>query len=353
MALVDQQAILGFLLLIISIVQSQELANLLGPVPNYSPGGPTSEEGYVKTPQGLFHITCVHELPNGALVREIAASSVTLTAGGNTRALEIEYSDGRKEVRPGCQYPSYMTSKTKRALSPTRNLTDDSNSAQSSEICTWNGWPSHTWFGKDWVPLPGLVESLNASWTTPSYPISTTGPPNSPWPEETLSTWLGVQGGAVLQPVVSFNGVIRGGLAGVSWNCCPAGAVFHSQIVKIQPGTIIHGSVVRENQQVFSIITETPLGNSILRADMSTVAGWKADWALFIIEQYYVASCPQSFSNVLFQNIALRLSNGYTYYNCQASWKPSFETECSGNMQPQCGGTAKCGSNGLQISYNT
>ena len=109
---------------------------------------------------------------------------------------------------------------------------------------------------------------------------------NSPWPwAPTLSFWLGVQGGYVLQPVVEFNGLIPGDFDLVSWNCCPAGAVVHSDVLDgIRPGDQVTGVVTRleEDKDVFLISsTRTSDGvSSNLTADMTHVDGdWTATWA--------------------------------------------------------------------------
>ena len=86
----------------------------------------------------------------------------------------------------------------------------------------------------------------------------------------------------MLQPVVEWNGLVDNDWDLVSWNCCPAGALVHADVIDgINPGDEVVGIVSREQEgkDVFMIASGKDGVWSNLTADMTEVAGWEANWA--------------------------------------------------------------------------
>jgi len=285
---------------------------------------------YHLTPFGYFHKTCILEVPTNTLVKE------------TTYGVLLSFENGSTSTYPACKYKNMK--KYQRG--------------NASDTPSWNGWPEHTWFGLDYAkftnpPLKVPIQNFSATYIVPNYPKRRTGNPSAPWKNPpTLSYWLGVQGGYVLQPVIEFNGLIRNDFDFVSWNCCPSGVTVHSTpLTGIRPGSNLFGAVNRIGKsKVFEIISEFNGKSSNLRADMSSYQ-WTANWAEFKSESYYVTDCTQfPAGQITFKNINLITTDGQRHD--PIPWKEGYETTAKGFNHPNCSGTTKnVGGNEVHIQY--
>ena len=97
------------------------------------------------------------------------------------------------------------------------------------------------------MPPNTTVYALNATWTVPDLPPDSTANASDPWfqTEPTESWWVGLQGGAVLQPVMELNGLMPHAYDAVSWNCCMGNMAWYSFPLIALPGETISGEIVR------------------------------------------------------------------------------------------------------------
>lgn len=176
--------------------------------PNRPPAVP---EGYVITPFGYFHPSCVLHIAEGE----------TLLDDGR-----IQHADGAVDANaPFCNYPQY---------SPTGSLvTADRAEAKGTAAPTVNGWLESVWatsstsFGK-----------ITATWTVPPQPAVNVG--------ETIFFFPGLEDisavQSILQPVLQW--YAPGPWAVASWNCCLSGITVESTPVNVSPGDTILGTIV-------------------------------------------------------------------------------------------------------------
>jgi hypothetical protein len=169
-----------------------------------------------------------------------------------------------------------------------------------------------------------------------------------------------VQGGAVLQPVLEWNGLLPGDYDLVSWNCCPAGYVVHSPVIGgLAEGDVMYGEVSQSpaGDNVFNITSTllrggVPVKTVSLGADMRNVSGWEPTWAEAIAETYFVTGCEQLPCGAKppmadFATVALTTTDAPDGL-ADIPWSHFYEVE--GGTAPKeaiCAGAATPGANGL------
>jgi hypothetical protein len=237
---------------------------------------------------------------------------------------------------------------------------------------TWEGWLKHWWFGLWWAPftrppLPAneTIYSLNATWLVPALPLDLSGNESDPWyqSEPTESWWTGLQGGAVLQPVMELNGLVPRSYDAVSWMCCQAGMAWYSFPLIALPGETVVGEIVRvsgeevgaqDSLYVYLTVTgvrsaargysETRLFSAMTEGD----AGWVPDWAEVVQESYFVTSCARlpcgagAFADLAVATAQKGLPFNETTPSAAApQWAVSYEAENDADPgAPVCGGNA-------------
>ena len=162
--------------------------------------GVSGTELVVQTPFGPVHTSCILHLGSGATVAESHDSTT----------VEIRHSNGSITSLPRCTSApaaNYTTYVDRRGGAAGR-----SPISVGANPATWNGWPFHIWFGGAYAhfttpALVGDIVTFATTWTVPPRPANTRGNNSDPWGHHppTLSTWIGVQGGAVLQPVLEWS----------------------------------------------------------------------------------------------------------------------------------------------------
>ena len=267
--------------------------------PNRPAGVP---EGYVITPFGYFHPSCVRQLTEGE----------TLLADGI-----IQHADGTLENVLACDYPRYTA---------------------SGEIVTTGEPPTiNGWIESANTTTTTSYGALTATWIVPPAPTSNHG--------QTLYFFPGLEDiddvVSIIQPVLGWNADFGGAWSIASWNCCPSGITVESSPVRVNPGHEIRGTI----RDACSAGTLSCSKWEVTSEDVSTghsttlsntpSEGQTFNWAFGgVLEAYNVVQCSDYPSNgsLTFSDIALydynfdRISNpGWS----QPSW--------SSGLTPQCG----------------
>jgi hypothetical protein len=242
--------------------------------------------GYVATPQGYFHPSCVIHV--GADEQQQADGRI-VHANGSVRT-----------VAP-CQYPRY--DKHGNAIAPDESPPTVSGWVESS------GDQSH-----------GALQYISAHWNVPSAPTSGSGQ---------VYYFPGLQdlenpNTTVLQPVLGWNQ--KDGPPGWSigsWNCCVAGNISHSEIIAVNAGDQLYGSVAGTNCHAdtgqcdtWQVVTTDLTTNRV--TPYSTVSyGQRFDWSFGgVLEASGINDCTQfpasgsvTFSSILVQEIGGAVAN--------------------------------------------
>jgi len=173
--------------------------------------------GYVNTPAGWYHSSCVHPVPNGALV--------------DARTGVVTRRDGTTFSTPKCQYPASRKSQSQ---------------GGGNDNYPWFQWLEYAY---DSLPETNWVTGMSGWWSVPAAPTSTY---NS---QQTYYAWLGVQeypdtgNPHLLQPVLQFGYSPHWGgqyWTAASWFC--GDQCYHStQHLMVYPGDVMWGSIGSNN----------------------------------------------------------------------------------------------------------
>lgn len=171
----------------------------------------------------------------------------------------------------------------------------------------------------------------------------------------------------MLQPVLEWNGLTAGGWDLVSWNCCPAGYVVHSEpLTGLREGDALYGEVSQAappgDDDVFTVVSShAPAGGGpaqrvSLTADMRGVGGWAPTWAEAVAETYFVTGCEQlpcggappmaAFAGMSLVTTASPPPGGVA----PIPWSPAYEVDgAPAPAAPICGGAASGGKAGSAV----
>jgi hypothetical protein len=194
--------------------------------PNRPPAVP---EGYLITPMGYFHPSCVLELAEGDILRKDEEA--------------IEHKDGSFDAIPACAFPHYTPSGEK---VPLDGEAEDGAGADPPviahdyiELATMKKVPPSTYYGElkaTWiVPPDPITHSNQIIYLFPGLQDYHTGLPN-------LTILQPVLGWNVVSPKLHLNFPNAWTLS--SWNCCVNGAVQHSPFITTEAGHTIFGVMV-------------------------------------------------------------------------------------------------------------
>jgi hypothetical protein len=188
----------------------------IAPAPTVAPLQSSSviPEGYVATPAGLYHASCVHEVPSGAVIS--SALSVSLPSGATYQI-------------PKCLFPTRVQSIP--APVPGNGAT------------AWKEWTAS-------IRPSNPFRRITARWLVPADPP---GAASYPGTTKTYYTFPGLQtdldgiNDAIIQPVLQFgfNGEYGGPYWTIaSWRCGNDQAgCFHTQPIQVAAGDTIFGDV--------------------------------------------------------------------------------------------------------------
>ncbi|QNI31311.1 hypothetical protein H7849_19790 [Alloacidobacterium dinghuense] len=220
-------------------------------------------DGYVITPFGYFHASCVRSLVKGE----------RLMADGR-----LQHADGSIDEKAAvCSYPHYQRN----------GVSSAGNTSTSPEI---NGWVENANFT---TGTPSKTYgSLVSGWIVPPQPAANDG--------QVLYFFPGFEDindpqTSILQPVLGW---YQGQWTIASWNCCLNGITTNSPAVSVSPGDLIYGSIT-SNCGAGSVLCS---GWNVLSVDLSTgqstiLANTPSDGQAFnwafggVLEAYSIVRC--------------------------------------------------------------
>ena len=195
----------------------------------------TVPEGYVATPMGYFHESCVQELAEGDILRKDEKA--------------IEHKDGSFDSVHSCAFPRYTPAGEKVPLDGEGPAAEEKAASDGAgaeppaivhdyiELATMKKHPTNTYYGE-----------LKANWIVPPAPTTHSNQIIYLFPgledyETNVTT-------TILQPVLGWNVVFPHGpnFPNVwtlsSWNCCVNNTVQHSTFIPTAAGHTIFGVMV-------------------------------------------------------------------------------------------------------------
>ena len=164
-------------------------------------------EGYVITPFGYFHPSCVRGV----------ASGDTVMADGR-----VDHQDGAVDAQvPVCSYPHYTA---------------------RGEMVTAGAEPptiGHSWIEDGATTTTSSYGKLTATWPVPSAPTTDH--------KQTVYLFPGLvdlqTDATIIQPVLGWNAFFGKVWSIASWNCCPQGTANYSTPVQVNAGDTIYGLI--------------------------------------------------------------------------------------------------------------
>ena len=167
-------------------------------------------DGYVITPFGYFHPSCV---------RGVAEDETVLGDG------RIQHADGAVDaIAPVCAYAHYTA---------------------RGEVITGNGSGldpliiAHSWIEDGATTTSTAYGKLTAHWRVPSAPTTFDG--------QTVYLFPGMvdfnTDQTIIQPVLGWNSFFGKVWSIASWNCCPSGITQYSSPVQVNAGDTISGLI--------------------------------------------------------------------------------------------------------------
>jgi hypothetical protein len=276
-----------------------------------APAGPNRPaevpEGYVITPFGYFHPSCMLQLAEGD----------TLLSNG----LVIQHANGTLENVAPCGYPHYTAS---------GEMLSAGAGAQPPAI-------GHSWIESASVTTTKSYGELIATWTVPPGPASNNG--------QTLYFFPGLEDSndvvSIIQPVLGWNADFGAAWGLASWNCCPSGITVESAPLHVNSGNTIQGTLRSACGAGTLSCTKWDVTSEDVSTGQSTmltntpIEGQTFNWAFAgAVEVYNVATCKDYPSNgsITFSNLGLYDDNFNPISN--PGW--SINLWASG-LKPQCG----------------
>jgi len=256
--------------------------------------------GYVITPAGYFHPSCVRHVRGDEVVD--MRNGAIVDAGGAT-----------KRAATPCEYPRFTSAgeRVDTALSAARHPADGVASAGNEVNDNGIGMPDDTVFANGFDKYTGWIESV---WAHPavtaaiSYQAVDFSVPAAPQNTATSTNFFfpGAQSldqtpqhGTIIQPVLGWNGYSNlHAWTIASWNCCVDGNVNASDYVIVQTGDALRGTLQGSGCTAATgicstwkiVTTDVTTGQSVVLN--STAYGQAFNWVFAgALEVYDVASC--------------------------------------------------------------
>lgn len=292
-----------------------------------SPAGPNRPtavpDGYLITPFGYFHPSCV---------REVAGEDTLLSD-----VPAIQHAHRAIETLAPCQYPHYTASGEVAVES-------FGESAQPAGGGTWIENANVT------ADAGTSYGRLTATWAVPPPPTTNHNQTIYLFPglENTVGSTI------ILQPVLAWQGS-TGAWDLASWNCCPAGITWHSAPVRVKAGNRIKGTVTQNCQAgtqacpTWNVSAADATTGTSSNMGNTTSSGQTFNWAFGgVLEAYNVTQCSDYPGNAqtVFSGLYLYDYNLKPIANPQ--WSPTIN---SPNYNPQCGYAVQVANGQVGVDY--
>jgi hypothetical protein len=293
----------------------------IGAVQAQTPAGPnrpaTVPSGYVITPFGYFHPSCVGHLAEGDVLR--------------SEQHFIQHADGSTAQIYSCNYPHYRAD-GEMVYGDERKVTDPNIShswivaadcvASSTSAC----YAGTTSFGL-----------LSAEWSVPYAPASNDG--------QTLYFFPGLEDindvVTIIQPVLGWNGDFASAWGIASWNCCVTGTAYEATPQRVSPGDTIYGAIAcsagctggNSSSSWNVVATDMQNGKS---SQLLNTSSFKQifNWAFSgVLEVYNVKQCTDFPGNSLISFNDVQLANNLGQLIANPKWAV---TSWASGLTPQC-----------------
>jgi hypothetical protein len=277
----------------------------------------TVPDGYVATPFGYFHRSCVHSLAKG---------EKTLPDG------RVQHADATvDEYAAVCDYPRYTS--TGQLSSSVSTKPEVDGWMENASIATGSTSQSYG--------------ALSATWTVPAHPKADDG--------QLLYFFPGLEDKnnveSILQPVLRW---YQGQWTIASWNCCMSGMAWSSPLVNVEPGDEILGSITSNCRTgsltcaTWNVLTldQTTGESTMLRGTPSE--GQVFNWAFgAVLEPYFVVSCDDYPPNqqLNFDKIVVFDQNMHPVAS------PKWATTSNATQTPQCSYGVKANLNEATLRF--
>ncbi|MGB9233979.1 MAG: Ig-like domain repeat protein, partial [Terriglobales bacterium] len=281
-------------------------------------------EGYVITPSGYFHPSCVRRLAKGE----------TLLANGRV----IQHANGALENIPACNYPRYTASGELVAAGAAR--------VEPPSI-------SHSWIVDANTTTSTSYGELVATWIVPPAPSSHDG--------QTVYFFPGFEDDddevSIIQPVLGWNADFNDAWGIASWNCCPSGTTVESSPVSVSSGDTILGTTESTCSAgtltcaTWNITTDDVSSGKSTTLSNSPNEGQTFNWAFAgALEVYSISQCSDYPPNgsLTFSDIAL-----YDY-NFDLISSPGWSIgNYSSGLTPQCNYGGQTAATQVTLDYGS
>jgi hypothetical protein len=252
------------------------------------PAGPdrpaTVPEGYVITPMGYFHASCVLELAEGDVMHPDEKA--------------IQHKDGSFDSMPTCAYPHFTPDGEK--------VADDGGIPENAGLALADaddetGPPAsigHQWVEALYLEGDSTFAKLSAAWTVPPEPVA--------HDNEVIFFFPGLEDYTVgskttiLQPVLGWNAQpqFKNSWSLASWNCCFNGVSVFSTPIATAAGHQNFGAMqftcpagTRRCGSWHIVSTDVTTGKSTILPSTSS-NGFSFNWAFpGVLEVYKVKQC--------------------------------------------------------------
>ena len=264
---------------------------------------PKLPAGYVATPHGLVHSSCVKHLPPG---HTVGADGVVKRPAGMTETL------------PQCGHPRLHPRTLALITMP-----------MSVSAPAASGWIEKAYWVSD-KPLG----YLSAQFVVPPAPTLKGSliyffPGSEPADKLTI-----------LQPVLQYGTGAAGGgnyWSAVSWYCCPSGWTLHSDVIPVNTGDVIVGTMTATcsgsacNWKIVTADQTTNTSTALAADNVTDSFVWNVG---AVMEAYYVRNCNQypAGGPLAFTNLTLRDENGVTMLPNWTNYVASVTPDCGYNV---------------------
>jgi len=275
--------------------------------------------GYVITPFGYFHPSCVLRLAEGEMLLD----------GGRV----LQRADGALENVLPCGYPRFT---------PSGEMVD----ATGIEPPTI----SHAYVEYVTVTTTSSFGELKATWTVPPSPTANNG--------QTLYFFPGLEDinhvVSILQPVLGWNADFNGAWGIASWNCCPSGITVESSPLSISSGNKILGTIKDTcsagtlSCSTWNVTTENMSTGHTTTLSNTPSVGQTFNWAFAgAMEVYSISKCSDYPSN------ASLTFSGIGLYDDKFNQipDPAWSLTLGSGLTPQCGYAAQIAPTQVTLDY--
>ena len=274
----------------------------------------TVPAGYVVTPFGYFHPSCVQSLAQGeSLLADGRVQRADGTTAGSVAVCSYpQYTPGGTPVNAG------SANTTARNNTPATTSPEVSGWIESASITT--GCPTESY------------GAMFATWKVPPQPSADDGQVLFLFPgfEDIDNTQ------SILQPVLQWN---QQQWSIASWNCCLNGIVTSSPGVNVAPDDEIYGSITSTCPALtLSCATWNVLSLDLSTGESTTLGNTPSEGQIFnwafggVLEPYFVISCKDypAGRHISFDNVTVFDQELHPVFNPQ--WTGTFNSV----VTPQC-----------------